>query len=265
MKTTFLVLTALACSFSAFAQSPSQSREQFCQDRQDKNFVKNLTSDSDNLMPFQNRGGIVNGGVCWWHSRFQRNALYLTIYDPSLPLPTKEEARKLVKQIREADHMVVIPGYRNFSEFASDQKHLIQRELEKWQKGDGVIRFAWVNGLSGKAENKAEKLKAMMDKIYEDVEVKNNISYNKLQIPGIVAHAWLVIHMVKVDGGYDLEILDSNFNEKTSIYKYREGATSFNYHASFPFSPILDYTVEMKKINKVISKECGQDTLAKNE
>jgi hypothetical protein len=262
MKVTLLALAALACSFQVLAQTPSSSEERFCSDRVDKSFIKDLTMDSNNLMTFRNHGGIGNGGVCWWHSRFQRNALYLTIYKPKLDKPTQDEARELIKKIRSASEVVVIPGYRNFSEFANNNEALIQRELEKWQKGDGVIRFAWVKGLSGDAEVAPEKMKGLMDQIYEEVEVNKNIAYNKLQIPGIESHAWLVVHMEKVSGGYNLEILDSNVASTTEIYRYHEGDTSINYHGYFHFTPYLEQTNEMKKINKTILKQCDPEEYA---
>lgn len=262
MKVTLLALAALACSFQIMAQTPSLTEERFCLDRQDTNFVKDLALDSNNLLTFRNHGGIANGGVCWWHSRFQRNALYLTIYKPKLDKPSLDEARELVKKIRAAKDVVVIPGYKNFAEFANANEAIIQRELEKWQKGDGIIRFAWVKGLSGDSEVAPDKMKELMDQIYEEVEVNKNIAYNKLQIPGIDSHAWLVVHMEKVSGGYNLEILDSNFNNQTEIYRYHEGDTSIDYHGYFHFTPYLEQTNEMKKINKAILKQCNPDAYA---
>lgn len=259
MKVTLLALTALACSFQALAQTPSLSETNFCSDRQDTKFVKDLALDSSNLMTFRNHGGIANGGVCWWHSRFQRNALYLTIYKPNLAKPSADEAHDLVKKIRAAKEVVVIPGYRNFAEFANANESIIQKELEKWQKNDGIVRFAWVKGLSGEAQVAPEKMKELMDQIYEEVEVNKNIAYNKLQIPGIDSHAWLVVHMEKTNGGYNLEILDSNVASSTEIYRYHEGDTSINYHGYFHFTPYLEQTGEMKKIKTAILKQCDPD------
>lgn len=196
-------------------------------------------------MSFGNHGGIINGGVCWWHSRFQRNAIYLTIYKPHLPRPTVEEAKALIKQIREARNVIVIPGFRNFSEFSSVHEAQIQRELEKWQKGDGVIRFAWVRGLSGTSSVAGDELKKIMDDMYNEVEVKKNIAYNKLQFPGVVAHAWLVVHMEKVSGGYNLEILD------------------LNYQGYYRFTPYLERTSEMDRILEVIKKKCSGESVEK--
>lgn len=259
MKVTLLALLALTCSFQALAKAPSYSEERFCSDRKDEKFVKDLTMDSNNLMAFRNHGGLINGGVCWWHSRFQRNALYLTIYKPRLAKPTAEEAKELIKQIREAKDVVVIPGYRNFYDFSAENAQQIQRELEKWQKGDGVIRFAWVKGLAGTSSVAAEELKASMDALYTEVEINNNIAYNKLQIPGIDAHAWLVVNVEKVKGGYNLEVLDSNYPSRTEIYRYREGDTELNYHGYFKFTPYLERTNEMEKIKKAIAKKCGEE------
>lgn len=257
MKTKILALATLACSLTSFAHA-SESFIQFCSDRLNKeNYVKNLTRDSKNLMAFRNSGGIANGGVCWWHSRFQRNALYLTSYDPAARKPTDEEAQILVKAIRSGDQIVEIPGYRNFRDFSADHQSLIQRELEKWQKNDGITKFNWVIGLSGTNTVNTETLRRMMDELYEEVEVKGNISYQKLQIKGITAHAWLVVNMKKLDfGGYDLEVLDSNYPNQTNIYQYRVGQTHFNHMYYGEFTPYLERTGEIEKLKKTINKNC---------
>lgn len=258
MRTLILATTAaLAFSFSAFGSiSPSQSVEQFCSDRSSPSFSKDLTQNSANLMAFQNRGGLANGGVCWWHSRFQRNALYLTLYAPAEDRPTKAEAEKIIDKIRSGKEIVEIPGFRNFREFSYTHQKEIQRVLEKWQKSDGVVKFNWVIGLSGENIVSAEKMKEMMDELYQYVEVEGNIAYEKLQIKGITAHAWLVVNMKAVDGGYDLQIIDSNFNSQTMVYSYREGQTNFSHYYYGDFTPYLERKGEMEKINQVISSAC---------
>ena len=256
-KTLGLIAFSLI-SASSMAARPSTNEAKFCQDRSTQEFAKELTRNSSNLMAFRNHGGLANGGVCWWHSRFQRNALYLTIFKPELAKPTEDEARDIIKQIRAAKNIVTIPGYSNFREFTYDFEALVQRELEKWQKGDGFIRMAWTKGLAGKSEVEADKLKANMDAIYEEVELKKNIAYNKLQIPGIDAHAWLVVKMIKRENGYDLTVLDSNFPNMTETYNYREGDTYLNYHGIFKFVPYLERTNEMEQINNVINKFCNK-------
>nr|BDT26896.1 hypothetical protein BHI3_03620 [Bacteriovorax sp. HI3] len=257
MKSTILALLAFA-SMSAMAATatPSQSEEQFCADRDSSSYTKDLTKSYTNLMAFQNRGGLANGGVCWWHSRFQRNALYLTIYKPAEKKPTISEAEKLISKIRSGKDIIEIPGFSNFNEFSGAYRSLIQRELEKWQKSDGIVKFNWVIGLSGSNEVEAPKLKEMMDELYDYVEVQGNIAYQKLQIKGVTAHAWLVVNMKQVDGGYDLEIIDSNFQHQTTIYKYRDGMTSFNHYYYGNFVPYLERKGEMDQLSMAILKKC---------
>ncbi len=263
MNFLFVILLELLSGFNVFASdTPSQSIQQFCSDRNSPDFVKELTSNPRNLMGFQNSGGIANGGVCWWHSRFQRNALYLTIFHPEENKATHSKVLKIIKRIRSGDEVVVIPGFSNFNDFSAAYKHEIQAELNKWQKNDGITKFNWVVGLSGDSISIPKKMKEMMDELYQYVEIEGNIAYQKLQIKGIVAHAWLVVKMKPYkDGyrdGYDLEIIDSNYPSITLTYQYRDGQTSFTYSHFGNFTPYLERKSELSKIKGVIAKRCNQ-------
>lgn len=264
MKSALLGLVILSISFAFSSEvnasiSPSQSTEQFCADRSDGSFVKNLSRISTNLMSFKNHGGIGNGGVCWWHSRFQRSALYLTVYKPAEPMPDTEEAKKIIKKIRAANEIVTIPGFQNFYQFSGAYYALIQDELERWQKTDGITKFNWVMGLSGVSESSPKKMKKKMDELFQYVVLEGNIAYQKLQIKGLMAHAWLVVDMKKVDDGYDLEIIDSNFQWSTSFYKYRNGQTAFDYHAYGKANPYLEREREMEGIHLAVLKVCDPE------
>ena len=249
MKKIFLTLSVCVFNYSAMANAtPSQSIDQFCSDRSSESFNKELLQSADNLMAFANRGGIANGGVCWWHSRFQRNATYITVYRPSEKKPNKAQVEKIITKIRLAKEIVVIPGFRNFNEFSWTFSSEIQSELDKWQKIDGVVKFNVVE---------VSTLKSMMDELYEYVELEGNIAYQKLQIKGITAHAWLVVNMIKVSNGYDLEVLDSNYPDQTQIYRYREGMTSFTHSYYGNFTPYLERKSEMNTIKMTILKQCN--------
>lgn len=263
MKSTLLALAALACSFSAMAASTSMT--QFCEDRASIKSVKELATSSENLMSFQNHGGIGNGGVCWWHSRMQRNALYLSIYQPDEVAPTVQQAKEIVEKLRDGKEIVVIPGFRNFEEFSISYMPTIQRELEKWQKGDGVLKFNWVIGLKGKSSVSADQMKTMMDELYDYVENEGNIAYQKLQIKGVVAHAWLVVNMKKMENGYDLEIIDSNVPNRTTMYRYTEGMTNFNHYVYGDFVPYLERKGEMDKVINTILKKCNPEEYKKRK
>ena len=238
----------------------SQSMKQFCEDRASSTFEKELVSDANNLMAFANRGGIVNSGVCWWHSRFQRNSLYLTYFSPEKERPSREEAKKIIDKIRSAEELVEIPGFRNFNEFSKEHSRDIQKELNKWQRADGIIKFNWLIGLAGRSKVKAHKLERMMDRLYKYVEIDGNIAYQKLQIKGIVSHAWLVIGMKKFTDGYDLEVLDSNSPFQTMSYSYRYGQRNLSHYEFGNFVPYLGRKGEMQKLKLAVLKKCDLKT-----
>lgn len=251
MKTLLLFLIALP----AFGAVSSKNAADFCADRGGQQFVKELARNSDNLMSFRNQGGFFNGGVCWWHSRFQRNALYLTYYSPAAEKLTREEALVVIRNIRNADGVQEIRGFRNFYEFSSHFRAEIQKELETWQRFE-TKRGTFIRGLRGTSKVSPEWLEEMMGNLYEEVEVNNNISYQKLQLSGVVAHAWLVISMKKDDRGYDLEVLDSNFPSRTSLYRYNFGDTHLNYPYHGEFVPYLEMENEMEWNRDSITDFC---------
>ncbi|MCM2349541.1 MAG: hypothetical protein NDI69_05935 [Bacteriovoracaceae bacterium] len=257
-----IILLSLFSSFTSFAATPSMNQDHFCNDRKDPTFVKELTRDSSNLMGFRNFGGIGGAGVCWWHSRFQRNALYLTIFQPDAVKPTEEEARIIIKKIRKGKEIVQVPGYNNLQEFSTDFLILLQSELESWQLSDGA-KFAWIRGLKGNSVVTPEKMQMMMDELYQEVETQGNIAYQKLQIKGITAHAWLVVSMTKEENGYLLEVIDSNYPRMTMFYQYEVGDTHLVHEYYGVFTPYLEETKEMAKISMIIKESCNPQMLSK--
>jgi hypothetical protein len=247
---TLLTLLMLFSVSQAFA-----NKEQFCADRTQPKFVKELTLDASNLMSFKNHGGILNGGVCWWHSRFQRAALYLTHYNPSAPKPDQATARQIIRTLRNANDVVEISGFNNFLEFSTQFEKEIQTELEAWQRFES-LRFTWIRGLRGSIRVSAEWMQELMDNLFEETEVSGNISFQKLQMKGLTAHAWLVVNMKKFDNGYDLEVIDSNYQNMTKFYQYRRGDTHLLYKEKSPFTPYLEHTFEMERINSAIKEAC---------
>ncbi len=249
------IFVSLLTSYHSMAFNPSNSLRDFCTDRTTSEFTKDLTRNSDNLMSFRNYGGIGNGGVCWWHSRFQRNSLYLTIFRPDLKKPSTEEAIQIIKKLRAAKEVVTIPGFDHFVEFSRVYHDLIQAELEAWQFADGA-KFAWIRGLKGSSVVTSDKMKTLMDELYREVEIRGNIAYQKLQIKGITAHAWLVVKVKPEDNGYLLEVLDSNYPRATNFYRYRYGNTHFTHMYYGDFTPYLEETKEMGRINSTIVSTC---------
>ena len=185
------------------------SRSKLCE----KNVNQSLRF-SENRLSFKNGGGLANAGVCWWHSRFLRNASYLAFFFPNKGLPEnryivtikKRLGRKLPTRVRtpapgsimeillkikRGREIVEIPGFLNLYEFSTHFEREIQGVLEGWQREDGLIWQKWIVGLSGRTSIEPKKLQKIMDQAYAQVK-QGRLVYQRLQLPGINSHAWLI-------------------------------------------------------------------------
>lgn len=240
----------MLCLGQTFASS------EFCEERKMKDFSNDSLNQVDNRLSFRNQGGIANGGVCWWHSRFQRNATYLVTFAPEKVAPTQKEAKKIIDRIRRGRDVVEIPGFYNLFDFSVEYKTEILKELAAWQRTDGFINQAWLLGIKGKTRVEPEKLEKMMNELYFDVKTGNSV-FQVLQIKGITAHAWLVIGMQKSGLGYQLSVIDSNFPTETMVYDYKVGDDSF--YSPF-YGNFVSYTYkshEEERLQKVVKEYCS--------
>ncbi len=251
-----VALTLIVSSLTALAQDDEAAKASFCDKRTESNSIQQILLDSKSKLSFSNQGGLFGGGVCWWHSRFTRNAAYIARFRPDLAAPTEVEAKKLIKSIRSAKKIVEIPGFANLYDFSRSFDDLILRELEAWQRKDGFINQQWVAGLSGSSNIKPEAMQKRMDELFVRVQL-GEVVYQKLQMPGVVAHAWLVMGMTQIeDGGYRLLVLDSN-TYAPDTYTYRPGMTSLNYHGFTHFVPYTGKTKEEAKLKRIVAKDCS--------
>lgn len=254
-----VALALIVSSLTAIAQEDERAKmlakENFCNKRSDQKSIQSLLLDNEATLSFSNQGGLFGGGVCWWHSRFTRNAAYIVRFRPDLAGPTEAEAKKIIKDIRSAKKIVEVPGFSSLYDFSRSFDYLILRELEAWQRKDGFVNQQWVAGLSGSSNIKPEALQARMDELFVRVQA-GEVVYQKLQMPGVVAHAWLVIGMTKTSDGYQLLVLDSN-TYAPDTYTYRQGMTSFNYHGFTHFVPYTGKTKEEAKLKRIVAKDCS--------
>ncbi len=255
-------LTLLTLSASLFAEPSSlnKARAKYCQEKlSSKHSIQQILTDPRNQLHFYNQGGVLNGGVCWWHSRFIRAAAYLAIFDPAQAKPNLEEAKKIIHTIRQRKDIVVIPGYRNLYEFSIDWGNEILDKLEDWQKSDGLMKFSWFKGLTRDEEVSAEKLSEKMDDLFERIS-RGEVVYQMLQMPGIVAHAWLAIGMEKTYNGYVIHAIDSNAPGEVVRFPYYKGTTKIDYVLipGLTFVPYDGNVKEERKLRKKLYKECDQ-------
>jgi len=251
-----VILAALMAIGTTQAASIPKSKSDYCSSQKSVKRHQRILEEVDMRMARRNYGGLVGGGVCWWHSRFQRNAAYLTIYRPDKARPSERKLKRLVKDIRKGRKVIEIPGYSNFKEFSRDNYEEIQKNLESWQRIDGMVFQHWVIGLAGSPIRTPEAMKKEMDDLYAQTQ-QGDVVYQKLQIKGITAHAWLVIGMEKTTNGYDLFVVDSNYPNSTQKYTYEEGDDSFYYYGYGAFSPYTGKNSELNRIKEIASDYCN--------
>jgi hypothetical protein len=257
----YALFCLLLLNANTMAETLPQSKMEFCSRFVNPNTqetIQNYTLDPINLMSFKNSGGLFNGGVCWWHSRFQRNVLYLGIFRPDLPRSSeKEDIYTIIKQIRKGKSVVTFPGYANFFEFSKINQELIQRELNDWQLYDGVVLGSWRDGLKGHTTVEASQLRALMNEVYDYVTVKKKIAYEKLQIKGVTSHAWLIVGMKEMADGFEVGYLDSNSPQMSKVYSYKFGDQSFFKVGYGNFVPYLEFKKEEERILLAAKTYCG--------
>lgn len=235
------------------------SRTEYCLRAKGAEYAQLLAASRENQTDFLNQGGLIDGGVCWWHSRLQRSALYLTYFNPQKRRPTLEEVNAILRRLEKNESVVEIGGYKNWREFSSDWASTIQDRLEGWQVRDGFIRQAWVRGLRNRAQIRndaraAAKLRKLVEEIAVQTEVMKRITYVKVQIPGITAHAWLILSAKKNDDGYTLKYLDSNYRG-VRTYTYKFGDQTIDDYGGF--LPYVEQVSDFEKIEKAASAYCG--------
>lgn len=226
-----IFFTSLLFSLSIFAANPDPLWTKHCEDvaADPALFLKKLTQ-NQNKISFTNHGGLFNGGVCWWHSRLTRNFQYLAVFNPNAPAPTEEEAYRLVKRIRDGK-ATTIPGFNNLYEFSNANYRPVQQNLEDWQISNGGFGLGFLDGLSGSTTVPADELKTLMDEAYTELTQNQKPIFQVLQLPGVTAHAWLLINMIPTKDGYQFEVVDSNYLYNQT-WTYINTATNFWYGGS---------------------------------
>ncbi len=236
-------------------ETPPRSGKEFCARLENYNYFQRLILGSENRLSFKNAGGLGGGGVCWWHSRLNQRQIYLTVFRPELSKPSEKRVLEIFSGYFWGDRVVEIPGYNNFYDFSMDWRELLQRKLNEWQFVDGLAG-AWINGLAGGTSMAPEKLKAGMDILFEEVNNSKRIVWQKLQLPGITSHAWLVTQMSREDDGYTLTVVDSNYSSAYTV-RYREGKGVLSVPGYPDFVPYTEFLGDFNKIRRAQENYCA--------
>jgi hypothetical protein len=244
--------------FGSTWRPAASSRGQYADNAGRIEYVRALAADppgglpNPNLLAFTNGGGLLGKGVCWWHSRFTRAALYLAYFEPDSPRPARREVRDIIATLMDARGVVAIPGYASLREFSEANRGEIQKLLERRQLQDGVLRFAWVDGLTGSPSVESRRLEDLMDRIH--AETLEGLAYVKLQIRGLDAHSLVFTEMEPLrGGGYRCSYLDSNWPGER-IWEYRAGLDPVSAATGIPGVPYLQRTRELRRMKLIIER-----------
>lgn len=188
----------------------AHANSDYCRISSDVSSFSSRILNAENRLSFENPPGYLNWGVCWWHSRFQRAAEYLAVFEPTQPKPEPWQIWGILESIAFDHHVTVIPGYANLFEFSQVNREQIEVFLSQWQIHDSVERASWVNGLAGRSSTSSEKFWNLMTSIHERLQSSKQILYVKLQNPGVAAHAWLIVNSQKRESEILFTVIDSN-------------------------------------------------------
>lgn len=73
---------------------------------------------ADRTFLFNNPPGPTRSGLCWLHSRLQRNFAYLALWRPDLAEPSRPQILAIIDRIAHRRGVTEIPGFRNLGEFS---------------------------------------------------------------------------------------------------------------------------------------------------
>lgn len=245
-----LILLTLFVSSNLSAQTRA-----FCErNRED---ILSLMKEPTARIAFKNSGGLINGGVCWWHSRLQRSSYYLVRFNPTAPKPNQKQLSEILTKLRSMDTVVTIPGFDNFSQFTRAYQKQVQKMLNDWQVIDGVFHAQWIRGISGKPILPAAELATRMDSVYQSYRQSPAAMWIMAQMEGITSHSFLIVHMEKVNGGYDLDLIDSNHPMEVVRVKYQSGDQTLRTNRnSNPFVPYVGFQEDFRRISQSLVGFC---------
>ncbi|MGE3975204.1 MAG: hypothetical protein AB7F59_11830 [Bdellovibrionales bacterium] len=257
MKITILIPAILLQSFAVIAAP--HSRAQFCELRKNPSYFIEQARDVTNHLAFSNYGGLFNGGVCWWHSLFQRASLYLVVFRPELSKPALTQAKLLIHSIAAGKRVIEIPGYSNMLDFSRDYESLIQSKLEEWQKIDGFLKFAWIQGLSGSTSTSPDIIKRNITQFHTLLTTQYEIPWVMLQLKGIASHSILPVGINTTSIGVTIPHLDSNYIGRVLQFSYVFGERSLYTSGYGHFVPYLGRHSDFSYFYRAANEYCSSE------
>lgn len=230
----------------------AMSRSEYARAAADPDFVRHLTADppeggpNPNLLGFTNHGGLLGKGVCWWHSRLTRNALYLAYFLPEEPPPPPAGVSRILGDLMNARAVTAVPGHSCLRRFSLEHRDEIESLLQRRQILEGFLHFAWINGLVGLCRMEPCRMRSAMEHLHE--AAMRGLVYVKFQNPGLDAHSIIVTSSEKLrGGGYLSRYLDSN-SRKEESFAYHFGYRYVTLASGMTGVPYVQRSGELTRI-----------------
>ncbi|HXH75742.1 MAG TPA: hypothetical protein VNJ08_12285 [Bacteriovoracaceae bacterium] len=195
---------------------------------------------------FANPPGPVGGGMCWLHTRLQRQFTYLANYRPDLPFPSKKDALAIIDRIVHRKGVTEIPGYKNLSEFSRAYRYDLISAID----GMGWRCVANPNDCLARLNDSysptPSEFQSNMDLLYQtqfampgDIQmVRTRVQEDKGTINApLSAHSLLILEMQPIRyntgpdevvgyvAGYRMKVIDPNYPGTVETVDYNFGNT----------------------------------------
>lgn len=146
-------------------------------------------------LAFDNPAGTFQTGLCWFHSRLQRSAMYLAHFRPELPKPGKLVAKQLIRELIWMDRVVVVPGFADLHEFSEHYRAEFISALNKWSV---VTVPAMASRLGDRArENDPNEVRYRIESLYRLWNERREVlflRYSTGDFPlGLFSHSKLIL------------------------------------------------------------------------
>lgn len=258
----------------------SNNTENYCQNIKN-NSINNMLMNEENNIAL-NRPGFLGIGLCWWATRLQTKAAWLTQLNPSGRMPTSSKAREIVRKIMKGDEIVVIPGFKNLNEFGKKFSKEVDQVLSEKQLGDSWQAFT--HNLTYPTYPSAQRLRNEIKSIVQQLDrgltpyIFTKKSSKKIWRLTPVSHSLLALKYKRYTNVaskrecFEVIVRDPNFeNISALIYCAGDRHAVFSGSISSLYSDILRWTynsnnrvafyaqrqIENERTQAVAKKICG--------
>jgi hypothetical protein len=228
----------------------------------------NLALSGEAALSNPNPGGLFGFGACWWHSRFQRAVIYLSVLQPDEAKPSPKEAIEIIQQFIEMNHVVKIPGYSNASSFLKEYEDEVKNAIEEWQRREFPQTLS--HGISSdwnRWNTSPNAVQQRMDALFHDVHDDKKIEFALLVPTGSEAihhpfdlHAYLITRMFRESdpaSQYYGTVIDSNKTDGWSFW-YKFGSDHITSQGTYrDLIATEDFQYELDLISQAHQKYCG--------